>query len=352
MPTNTSDGHHTFDELYEYRMLYNAHAAHGWLAAGIPVVKSWRHSRGELCFGGGWFIVTATLPTGQVSNHYSAEHWDLFTVPAVDLPPEYDGHTPADAAGRLRDAAVFEQAHSEVLAKLESREQAHREAAPTDDEREDEHQAQMVAFEGAKIDARNAMRHDPHVWHEALEDAMDKVLPAVWHAAAGFRRPEVPEPSTEKLDWPDHWTLNDKLRDLHGRWHDQPGFLLGREACKREGCEFWDAAEFTLRLADVRVIGRETQAEPADPPTVQLMARKGGKTQALIDSMLGQANERGIRVEVVYPQAEPTDAQVDEVAVAICVAMGHTGDRECENDHDAARAALKAAFATNQEENR
>lgn len=99
---STSDGHHTFDELYEYRMLYNAHAAHGWLAAGIPVVKSWRHSDGEECFGGGWFIVTATLPSGQVSNHYKAEHWELFTVPEVDLPPEYDGHTPQVAAERLR----------------------------------------------------------------------------------------------------------------------------------------------------------------------------------------------------------------------------------------------------------
>ncbi|WP_029292241.1 hypothetical protein [Cellulomonas sp. HZM] len=98
------DEHHTMDELYEYRMLYNAHAAHGWLAAGVPVVKSWQHSDGEPCFGGGWFIVVATLPTGQVSNHYAAEFWDLFTVPAVDLPPEYDGHTPQVAAGRLRDA--------------------------------------------------------------------------------------------------------------------------------------------------------------------------------------------------------------------------------------------------------
>ncbi|KUF05683.1 hypothetical protein [Leucobacter sp. G161] len=102
---STSDGHHTFDELYDYRMLYNVHAAHGWLAAGIPVVKSWKHSDGELCFGGGWFIVTATLPTGQVSNHYKAEHWGLFAVPEVDLPPEYDGHTPQDAAERLRAAA-------------------------------------------------------------------------------------------------------------------------------------------------------------------------------------------------------------------------------------------------------
>lgn len=99
-----SDGYHTHRELYEYRMLYNAHAARGWLAAGIPVVKSWRHSDGKACFGGGWFVVVATLPTGQVSNHYKDRFWDLFDVPEVDLPPEYDGHTPAEAAARLHAA--------------------------------------------------------------------------------------------------------------------------------------------------------------------------------------------------------------------------------------------------------
>lgn len=103
---DTSDGYHTFNELYEYRMLYNAHAAHGWLAAGIPVVKSWRHSDGQECFGGGWFIVTAQLPTGQVSNHYEAKHWDLFDIPDAASAPEWDGHTPADAAGRLRGALL------------------------------------------------------------------------------------------------------------------------------------------------------------------------------------------------------------------------------------------------------
>ncbi|MCL1871017.1 MAG: hypothetical protein FWF90_11470 [Promicromonosporaceae bacterium] len=98
------DEHHTLDELYEYRMLYNAHAAHGWLAAGIPVFKSFRHHDGEPCFGGGWFIVTAQLPTGQVSNHYPAEAWPLFHVPVVTRAPAWDGHTPQDAAERLREA--------------------------------------------------------------------------------------------------------------------------------------------------------------------------------------------------------------------------------------------------------
>ena len=99
-----SDGHHTHNELYRYRMLYNAHAAVGWLAQGVPVVKSWRHADGEPCFGGGWFIVTATLPTGQVSNHYEEKHWALFDVPEVVYPPEWDGHTPEDAADRLEAA--------------------------------------------------------------------------------------------------------------------------------------------------------------------------------------------------------------------------------------------------------
>lgn len=98
---NPRDVYHTMAELYDYRMLYHAHAARGWLASGYPVVKSWRQSDGELCFGGGWFIVVAELPAGQVSNHYKAEHWDLFAVPE-GTPPLYDGHTPEVAADRLR----------------------------------------------------------------------------------------------------------------------------------------------------------------------------------------------------------------------------------------------------------
>jgi hypothetical protein len=101
-----SDGYHTHNELYEYRMLYNAHSALGWRSFGYPVVKSRRHSDGEPCFGGGWFIVVAQLSTGQVSNHYRDEHWDLFDVPEVELAPEYDGHTPADVAVRLARAIL------------------------------------------------------------------------------------------------------------------------------------------------------------------------------------------------------------------------------------------------------
>ena len=99
-----SDGHHTHNELYEYRTLYHAHAALAWAMDGVEVTKSWRHADGGLCFGGGWFIVTAQLPTGQVSNHYPERDWPLFDVPEVERPAGWDGHTPQEAATRLRDA--------------------------------------------------------------------------------------------------------------------------------------------------------------------------------------------------------------------------------------------------------
>lgn len=99
------DDYHKMSEIYEYRMLYNAHAANEWAKHGTyPVVKSWKHSDGELCFGGGWFVVVAELPTGQVSNHYRELYWELFKVPEVEFAPEYDGHTPEMAAYRLFDA--------------------------------------------------------------------------------------------------------------------------------------------------------------------------------------------------------------------------------------------------------
>jgi hypothetical protein len=101
LTANPRDEHHTLAELYQYRTLYNAFAVNAWSAAGThPVVKSWTHADGELCFGGGWFIVVATIPTGQVSNHYRAEHWDLFHIPE-GTPPVYDFHTPAVAADRM-----------------------------------------------------------------------------------------------------------------------------------------------------------------------------------------------------------------------------------------------------------
>lgn len=100
---NVSDGYHTFDELYEFRKVYNAALFNEWAKHGkFNVHKSKRHHDGEECFGGGWFIVVAMLPEGQISNHYEVKDWNLFDVPSHQkaLYP-FDGHTGRDVIDRL-----------------------------------------------------------------------------------------------------------------------------------------------------------------------------------------------------------------------------------------------------------
>ncbi len=103
-----SDGYHTFDELYEIRKAYNI-AYFNLINATdregrYNVHKSKRHFDGEDCFGGGWFIVVAILPTGQISNHYKLEDWDLFKIPETEKALfAFDGHTTKDVINRLKN---------------------------------------------------------------------------------------------------------------------------------------------------------------------------------------------------------------------------------------------------------
>lgn len=98
-----SDGYHTFNELYEFRKTYNALLFNEWSNANkFDVHKSWKHNDGELCFGGGWFIVSAMLPYGQISNHYKAKDWDLFKIHITETAKyKYDGHGANDVLKRL-----------------------------------------------------------------------------------------------------------------------------------------------------------------------------------------------------------------------------------------------------------
>lgn len=125
-----SDGHHTFDELYEFRKMYNAALFNEWATEAYydkqarkghndtmgdnqkfrpkyNVHKSWKHHDGELCFGGGWFVVVAILPTGQITNHYRAEDWGLFKIPETEKALfEFDNHTGKDVLERLKHLNV------------------------------------------------------------------------------------------------------------------------------------------------------------------------------------------------------------------------------------------------------
>ena len=94
-----SDGYHTFDQLYDFRREYNA----ALVNSGVwPAHKSHRHHDGELCFGGGWFIVMMETPFGQISNHYECKYWDEFHCEEKYVADEWDGHTDEDVLERLK----------------------------------------------------------------------------------------------------------------------------------------------------------------------------------------------------------------------------------------------------------
>jgi len=101
-----SDGYHTFGELYEFRMLYNAAFVKEY-AKNSPthVEKSNRHSDGQECFDGTWFVVNIELPTGLISNHYKRNLSNEFMFDCkenVVSQLKYDGHTANDVKGRLK----------------------------------------------------------------------------------------------------------------------------------------------------------------------------------------------------------------------------------------------------------
>lgn len=119
---NTSDGYHTFKILYDIRKAYNVALFNEWGSqqevgikqfesgrsvwakkAKYNVHKSRKHHDGEYPFGKDtWFIVCAELPTGQISNHYPIEDWDLFNIPEVEKALfQFDGHTTQDVIDRL-----------------------------------------------------------------------------------------------------------------------------------------------------------------------------------------------------------------------------------------------------------
>lgn len=94
---NTSDGYHTFNELYHHRavlfsVIVKNFATLAW--------KSKLHADGAMYEG--MFIVGIETPDGQATYHYDVEpYWDMFRCKEVDRAPEWDGHTPDQAIERI-----------------------------------------------------------------------------------------------------------------------------------------------------------------------------------------------------------------------------------------------------------
>ena len=93
----TSDGYHTFNELYHHRavlfsVIVKAFPDHAW--------KSRKHHDGTMYDG--MFIVGIETPDGQATYHYDIEpYWDMFQCKELEYAPEWDGHTPAQAIARI-----------------------------------------------------------------------------------------------------------------------------------------------------------------------------------------------------------------------------------------------------------
>jgi hypothetical protein len=97
---NTSDGYHTFNELYEHRTVLFA-ALVNTSDLYIHAWKSKRHHDNTPMYDG-YFIVGVHLPNvGQITYHVELKYWDLFKVDECVIPPKWDGHTPSDVVDRL-----------------------------------------------------------------------------------------------------------------------------------------------------------------------------------------------------------------------------------------------------------
>lgn len=100
------DKYHTMQELYEFRLMYNALLFNEWNnREDIEVYKSKRHDDGSIPFDGDWFIVVAILPSGkQITNHYHIDYWDYFHIKEYPkVKDKFDGHTSEDVLIRLKE---------------------------------------------------------------------------------------------------------------------------------------------------------------------------------------------------------------------------------------------------------
>lgn len=107
----TSDGYHTFNELYHHRaVLFSVIVANYKERAW----KSVRHHDGTMYDG--MFIVGIDTPDGQATYHYDINpYWDMFNCKVREFAPEWDGHTPAQAIERIKSLALLKAQEPRVM---------------------------------------------------------------------------------------------------------------------------------------------------------------------------------------------------------------------------------------------
>ena len=100
------DGYHTFNELYEHRMmlfacLCNLFSKYAW--------RSKLHDDGTMFDG--MFIVGISTPAGEATYHYDLKYWPIFAhCKTLEKAPKFDGHTPKDVLDRLFNMSLIYKA--------------------------------------------------------------------------------------------------------------------------------------------------------------------------------------------------------------------------------------------------
>lgn len=111
-----SDGYHTFEELYEHRIINYINTClylHLLNSGTIKYVdvefprlhqvwKSKVHSDGSVWDG--WFLLGIDKEAGkQITYHLPIEYWNnVLWAETLNKAPEWDGHTSADVLERLK----------------------------------------------------------------------------------------------------------------------------------------------------------------------------------------------------------------------------------------------------------
>lgn len=102
-----SDGHHSFDELYDHRnvlfisLVNLCQELNGHRLSRYEIFKCREHHDGSRFDG--WFLCVINSHKGQISYHLPDKYWELLTCPAYRRSPiPFDGHDSGDVLQRLK----------------------------------------------------------------------------------------------------------------------------------------------------------------------------------------------------------------------------------------------------------
>ena len=93
---NTSDGYHTFNELYEHRHLLFITLLNSSKEKAFKTLKNKEGEKWE-----GWFIAGLNTKYGQITYHLPEKFWHDLDVTELERNSLYDNHSSNDVLDRL-----------------------------------------------------------------------------------------------------------------------------------------------------------------------------------------------------------------------------------------------------------